>query len=161
MNIPPLLNLPPCCDLQIRPDSDSRRAGMEVFDCLRRRWVALTPEEWVRQNFVRFLIQYKGFPPALMANEVALRLNSTSRRADTMVYTRTLRPLAVVEYKAPEVPVTQKVFDQIARYNLALDAPFLIVSNGMRHFCCRYGGGSYEFLPDIPAYGEMTDYLMK
>lgn len=161
MNIPPLLNLPPCCDLQIRPDSDSRRAGMEVFDCLRRRWVALTPEEWVRQNFVRFLIQYKGFPPALMANEVALRLNSTSRRADTMVYTRTLGPLAVVEYKAPEVPVTQKVFDQIARYNLVLDAPFLIVSNGMRHFCCRYGGGSYEFLPDIPAYGEMTDYLMK
>lgn len=160
MNIPPLLNLPPC-ELQIRPDSDSRRAGMEIFDCLRRRWVALTPEEWVRQNFVRYLIQYKGFPPSLMANEVALKLNGTGRRADTMVYTRALRPLAVVEYKAPEVPVTQKVFDQIARYNLVLGAAFLVVSNGMRHFCCRYGDGSYEFLPDIPAYGEMTDYLMK
>lgn len=160
MNIPPLLNLPPC-ELQIRPDSDSRRAGMEVYDCLRRRWVAMTPEEWVRQNFVRFLIQYKGFPPALMANEVALKLNGTGRRADTMVYTRALRPLAVVEYKAPEVPVTQKVFDQIARYNLVLGAAFLVVSNGVRHFCCRYRGGSYEFLPDIPAYGEMTDYLMK
>lgn len=153
--LPPQLNLP-AARLQFRADADSRRGGMEVYDVLRRRWVALTPEEWVRQNFTHFLIERRAFPAELMANEVALRLNGTMRRADTMVYTRGLRPLAVVEYKAPEVALTQRVFDQIARYNIVMNARFLIVSNGMHHYCCRYGGDGYVFLPDIPSYGEMA-----
>lgn len=132
------------------------KSGYRVFDVLRRRAVALTPEEWVRQNFVYFLLSEREFPPQLMANEIALTLNGTARRADTMVYTRALRPLVVVEYKAPEIAITQKVFDQIARYNSVMQAPYLIVSNGMHHYCCRYApGGTYRFLPDIPTYAEM------
>ncbi len=151
----PALNLPPY-DPQLRPDSDSRRGGMEIYDRLRRRWVALTPEEWVRQHFVEFLVAYRGFIPSFMANEVALTLNGTARRCDTIIYTRTLRPLCIVEYKRPDVAVTQKVFDQIARYNSVIRARYLIVSNGLRHYCCRYTPGGYAFLPDIPSYAEMA-----
>ena len=148
------LNLPPA-PLEVRPDADSRRGGSEVFDRLRHKWVALTPEEWVRQHFVAYLMEQRGFVPSLMTNEYGLRLNGTLRRADTIVFDKGLRPLAVVEYKAPSVEITQKVFDQIARYNMVFQAPYLIVSNGMRHFCCRYDGDGYRFLPEIPTYQEM------
>lgn len=148
----PKLNQPEA-PLQIEGDDKS---GYRVFDVLRRRAVALTPEEWVRQHFMYFLISEREFPPQLMANEIALTLNGTARRADTMVYTRALRPLVVVEYKAPEIAITQKVFDQIARYNSVMQAPYLIVSNGMHHYCCRYApDGTYRFLSDIPTYAEM------
>lgn len=150
----PNLNLP-LVDAPIRPDADSLRGGMEIYDGLRRKWVALTPEEWVRQNFVAFLIAHRGFPPALMGNEVALTLNGTARRADTLVYTRALKPLCVVEYKRPDVNVTQKVFDQIARYNSVVEAPYLIVSNGLVHYCVKYSKGGYAFLRDIPAFADM------
>ncbi len=150
----PELNLP-ACELRLRADADSRRGGAEVYDCLRRRWVALTPEEYVRQCFVAFLLKSRSFPEALMGNEVELKLNSTSRRCDTVVYTPGLRPLCIVEYKAPHVAVTQRVFDQIARYNSVLQAPFLIVSNGLRHFCCRFTGEGYVFLRDIPDFAGM------
>lgn len=148
----PELNLPKA-PLRIE---DDERGPLRVYDVLRRRFVALTPEEWVRQNFVFFLMSERGFPAQLMANEVSLVLNGTARRADTMVYTRSLKPLVVVEYKAPEVSVGQKVFDQIARYNSVIQAPFLIVSNGLHHFCCRYNAdGTYTFLRDIPSYDDM------
>jgi len=148
------LNLPPS-GLKIRPDVDSRRGGMEVYDASRRRWVALTPEEWVRQNFVNFLTVYKGYPQASTANEVALRLNGLSRRCDTVVYDRALKPLLIVEYKAPSIDITQKVFDQIARYNIVMGAPYLIVSNGLTHYCCRFEDNTYTFLRDIPAYPDI------
>lgn len=151
----PRLNLPPA-GAPVRADADSRRGGMEIYDPLRRKWVALTPEEWVRQHFTAFLATERAFPAALMANEVALRLNGTSRRCDTVVYDRSLRPLCIVEYKAPSVQITQKVFDQIARYNSVLMAPYLIVSNGLSHYCCRYGATGYTFLPEIPAYADMA-----
>lgn len=146
----------PAAPLQLRRDSDSRRGGVEVYDILRRRWVALTPEEWVRQHFVNFLINRRAFPASLMANEVSLTLNGTGRRADTLVYTRNLKPLVVVEYKAATVIVTQKVFDQIARYNSVYNAPYIIVSNGLTHFCARYNAGDgYSFLTDIPTYSSL------
>ena len=128
-----------------------------IYDSLRRAYVALTPEEWVRQNFVAHLIQDLGYPAALMANEAAIRLNNTLRRCDTIIYDRHLRPLVVVEYKAATVPITQKVFDQIARYNLVLGAPYLIVSNGLRHFCCAMSpDGTYNFLRAIPSYCQIS-----
>ena len=150
----PVLNLPPV-NAPLRRDEDSRRGGLEIYDCLRRKWVALTPEEWVRQHFVQFLISEREFPEALMANEVALTLNNTARRCDTLIYTRNLKPLCVVEYKRPDVAVTAKVFDQIARYNGVLKAPYLIVSNGLHHYCARYTDSGYTFLRDIPSFGEM------
>lgn len=147
------LNLP---EFDIRLDRTPE--GVKVYDSLRRKWLVLTPEEWVRQHFVNYLVSVKDFPPALIANEISLRFNGMARRCDTVVYDRNLRPLVIVEYKAPEIAITQKVFDQIARYNSVLNAPYLIVSNGMHHYCCRFdsSSGQYSFLHDIPVYGELT-----
>lgn len=153
----PVLNLPPI-SAPVRSDEDSRRGGLEIYDRIRRKWVALTPEEWVRQHFVEFLMSEREFPQALMANEVALTLNNTSRRCDTLIYTRALKPLCVIEYKRPDVAVTAKVFDQIARYNGVLNAPFLIVSNGLHHYCARYTASGYAFLHEIPPYGDMVAF---
>ena len=91
-----------------------------IFDVIRRRYVALTPEEWVRQHFVHFLLAHKGYPQALMANEVQVQLNGTKKRCDTVLYRRDLTARMIVEYKAPEIEITQKVFDQITRYNMVL-----------------------------------------
>ncbi|MDE6134366.1 MAG: type I restriction enzyme HsdR N-terminal domain-containing protein [Muribaculaceae bacterium] len=145
------LNLPPF-EPRLRADADSLRGGREIYDRLRRKWVALTPEEWVRQSFVNYLVEVRGYPAALMANETEIRLNGLSRRCDTVVFDRRLRPRMVVEYKAPSVAVSQKVFDQIARYNMVLEAPVLVVSNGLRHYCCRFSEGAYRFLREVPDY---------
>ena len=125
-----------------------------IFDFLRRKYVALTPEEWVRQHFVHFLVHHKGYPQELLANEVSLTLNSTSKRCDTVLYGTNASPLAIVEYKAPNIQLTQKVFDQITRYNIVLRVPYLMVSNGLQHYCCRvdYETNACTFLPEIPNY---------
>jgi len=128
-----------------------------IFDVLRRKYVALTPEEWVRQHFVHFLLEHKGYPATLLANEVQVQLNGTKKRCDTVLYRRDLTARMIVEYKAPEIVITQKVFDQIMRYNMVLKVDYLIVSNGLQHYCCRmdYGNNNYAFLQDIPEYGEL------
>ncbi|MBQ4622656.1 MAG: type I restriction enzyme HsdR N-terminal domain-containing protein [Bacteroidaceae bacterium] len=143
------LNLPPyATKIAVRDGKNS------IWDIIRRKYVALTPEEWVRQHFVHFLVEHKGYPVSLLANEVALTLNGTSRRCDTVLYDRTLSPRMIIEYKAPHIPITQKVFDQISRYNLVFRVDYLIVSNGLSHYCCRmdYDHQSYEFLKDVPEY---------
>lgn len=128
-----------------------------VFDPIRRKYVALTPEEWVRQHFVNFLIKEKGYPASLLSNEVSLSLNGTSKRCDTVLYSRTATPQMIIEYKAPHIEITQKVFSQISRYNMALHVDYLVVSNGRSHYCCKmdYTHHTYTFLTDIPAYGEL------
>lgn len=125
-----------------------------MFDPLRGKFVALTPEEWVRQNFVAHLISNKGYPASLLANEVAITLNGTSRRCDTVLYDRTLRPVMIIEYKAPHISLTQKTFNQVARYNIVLRTPWLILSNGLRHYCCHIDPATdtHRFLNDIPCY---------
>ena len=130
---------------------------LSVFDRLRKRYVALTPEEWVRQHFVEYLIEEKQFPAALMANEVSLTQTGIKRRCDTLVANREGQPLVIVEYKAPEIEITQQVFDQIVRYNMVLRARYLMVSNGMSHYCCQidYENNTYSFLNDIPEYAEL------
>ena len=130
-----------------------------ILDVIRRQYVALTPEEWVRQHFIHFLIGHKNYPQSLMANEVQLKLNGMSRRCDTVVYDRTLRPRVIIEYKAPTVNITQKVFDQICRYNIVLQVDYLIVSNGITHYCCKvdYNTRSYSFLKEIPIYTEIIE----
>ena len=128
-----------------------------IFDVIRRRYVALTPEEWVRQHFVHFLIAYKGYPQTLMANEVQVQLNGTRKRCDTVLYRRDLSARMIVEYKAPDVQITQAVFDQITRYNMVLRVKYLIVTNGLQHYCCRidYRTQTYTFLPSIPDYPSL------
>ena len=146
------LNLP-----KIEVKITSNNGKYAIFDVLRRRYVALTPEEWVRQHFVHYLIHHKGYPQSLMANEVQVALNGTKKRCDTVLYQRDLSARMIIEYKAPDVEITQAVFDQITRYNIVLKVEYLIVSNGINHYCCRidYSTLKYTFLPDIPAYDEL------
>lgn len=146
------LNLPQA-ELRITKDGDKEL----IFDSLRRKYVALTQEEWVRQNFVSFLVNHKGFLAGLMNNEVSLVQNGIKRRCDTLVSDKFGNPLVIVEYKAPSVVITQKVFDQIVRYNYVLRAKYLIVSNGLSHYCCKinYDAGNYAFLKEIPSYDDL------
>lgn len=135
----------------------TQQGNRVIFDRLRRRFVTLTPEEWVRQNFVEFLIADRGFPAGLMSNEMSLTQNSISRRCDTVVTDHHGSPMVIVEYKAPSIKITQTVFDQICRYNMVLQAKYLIVSNGLQHYCCKidYTHNSYSFLPDVPSYNAL------
>ncbi|MBR5102741.1 MAG: type I restriction enzyme HsdR N-terminal domain-containing protein [Muribaculaceae bacterium] len=134
-----------------------QRNRLAIFDSLRRKFVALTPEEWVRQNFVAFLINEKHYPQGLMANEVEMDQNGIKRRSDTLVANQQGEPLMIVEYKAPHIEITQKVFDQIVRYNMVLKSKYLTVSNGMTHYCCQinYTDNSYTFLSEIPDYENL------
>ena len=135
-----------------------KRNGKNViFDPLRQKYVALTPEEWVRQHFVHLLTDFKGYPKGLLANEIQLDLNGTKKRCDTVLFNKDLSARMIVEYKAPNIEITQAVFDQITRYNMVLKVEYLIVSNGMRHYCCKidYNAMQYTFLPDIPSYTEL------
>lgn len=128
---------------------------VQVYCALRRKWLVLTPEEWVRQHFVHMLLA-NGYSANRMANEVSLKLNGTLRRCDTVVYDRFMRPVMIIEYKAPHILLTQKTIDQIARYNMVLDALYLVVSNGLNHFCCRVdGNGGYAFTGQLPAAAEL------
>ncbi len=145
------LNLPP---YNIR--FTEKEGKKYIYDPLRRKNVAFTPEEWVRQHFVNFLITDKGYPKGRIANEVSINLNNTLKRCDTIVYDDFLDPLAIIEYKAPEVNISEKVFEQIIQYNSAMHVPYLIVSNGLFHYCCHisYETLDYQFLKDIPMYVE-------
>ena len=129
-----------------------------IFDPLRKKYVALTPEEWVRQHFINFLITHKGYPGTLLGNEIAITLNGTSKRCDSILFDRQGQPLMIMEYKAPSVKITSKVFDQIARYNIVLKVRFLIVTNGMEHYCCKvdYQNKRCVCLQDIPLYEELS-----
>ena len=106
---------------------------------------------------MHFLIEHRGYPKELLANEVSLSLNSTTKRCDTVLYDREARPRMIVEYKAPHIQLSQRTFDQVSRYNIVLRVPYLIVSNGIQHYCCRidYEHGTYQFLPEIPAYADL------
>lgn len=146
------LNLP-TFDIKLQGTREHPR----VFDILRRRYVSLTPEEWVRQNFIHYLIGHLGYPATLLANEIQLQVGQKQLRADSVLYDQRLHPLMIIEYKAPTIALTQKVFDQITAYNLLLHADYLIVSNGLQHYCCKmdYDGKKYLFLDHIPRYEEL------
>lgn len=125
-----------------------------IFDILRRRYVALTPEEWVRQHFIHFLIEHKNYPASLLANEVQLKMTDKSMRADSVLYNQHLQPRMIIEYKAPTIQISQKVFDQIMSYNILLHVDYLVVSNGLQTYCCKIDDEheKYLFLEDIPDY---------
>ncbi len=125
-----------------------------IFDEIRRKFVVLTPEEWVRQHVVRFLLDQKGYPKSLINVEKLLKINGIVKRYDLVVFNPDGSIFLLVECKAPEITVGQQTFDQIARYNLTLKADFLMVTNGIRHYYCRmdFEKEKYEFLHEIPDY---------
>lgn len=146
------LNLPPY-PIKIT----ERGEKCQIFDFLRRKYVTLTPEEWVRQHFVHYLVDHKGYPKALLANETELRVGEKRLRCDTLLYNRELKPRMIIEYKAPTIKIQQKTFDQISVYNLLLRVDYLVVSNGLQHYCCQmdYAHQSYQFLEALPDYDSL------
>ena len=135
-------------------EKDGKRT---IFDFLRRKYVALTPEEWVRQHFTHYLVEHKGYPKGLLSNEVELRIGDKRLRCDSILYNKVAQPQMIIEYKAPTIQIQQKTFDQISAYNLLLKVDYLIVSNGLQHYCCRmdYEHQNYSFLKDVPDYEKL------
>lgn len=125
-----------------------------IWDRIRRKYVTLTPEEWVRQHFINYLISEKNYPESLIANETQIILNNRKVRCDSVVYNNKLDPVCIIEYKSPDIKITQNVFDQIVKYNMVLKVQYLIVSNGIQHYCCRinYTNLSVTYLEEIPDY---------
>ncbi len=125
-----------------------------IFDFIRKKFVILTPEEWVRQNFLRYLVEEKKYPATLIHIEKEFKVNNLSKRSDAVVYDRYGHPIMILEFKAPEVKIDQKVFNQIARYNMKLHVEYLIVSNGMEHYICKMDleNHKYIFLKEVPEY---------
>jgi hypothetical protein len=150
------LNLP-AYEPRIRED---HKGKMEIFDGFRRKFVRLTPEEWVRQHFLNFLVTCKGYPASVMVVEAFLTVNRLKKRCDILVYGPGKKPILVVECKAPEIEITQGVFDQVARYNMTLTVDHLVVTNGLQHYACRIDHlkRSFEFLKDVPGYEEVISH---
>ena len=146
------LNLPP-----FEPKISEQAGKIVIWDPIRKIWTAFTPEENVRQAFVSYLVNHKGYPASHISNEQSIELNGMSRRCDSVIYDKAGTPKIIVEYKSPTVSITQKVFDQIASYNFVLHVDYLIVSNGLKHYCIKmnYETGTYTFQKDIPVYQEL------
>jgi len=147
------LNLPEY-NFRIKKQDDK----LLIFDAQRKRYVSLTPEEWVRQHFIRFLIEEKGYPAAYLAIEKQLNMNGMKKRCDAILYNDHALPVLIIELKAPTVPITQTTFDQVAVYNAKLKVDFFMISNGIEHYCCKVdtNNSRYEFFPELPDYSNLT-----
>lgn len=152
MNI--ALNLP---SFEIKTRQQSGQS--EVFDIVRMKYVSLTPEEWVRQHFVNYLLVYKGYPKSLLTVEHPVIFNNLQQRADIVSFNRQGKPVLVVECKSPSVELTREVYAQAARYNLTLKANHLVVTNGINHFCSRIDLDSKEFFPltEVPNFQDIAN----
>jgi len=152
------LNFPPY-HFKIR-EPESKGQISKIFDSIRRKYVALTPEEWVRQHVARFLVEEMGYPKGRVGMEKEIKVNKLSRRPDLVIFNDLGKPLLVVECKAPSVKITQAVFDQAARYNLTLQASFFILTNGLKTYCClmHAPSKSYHFLETIPDYSDLKSF---
>jgi type I site-specific restriction endonuclease len=130
-----------------------------IFDEIRRRYVILTPEEWVRQHLVKYLVQVKHFPQLLISVEKGFSQLRRKQRYDLLVYDRNGQPLMIAECKAPAMEINQNAFDQASRYNTKHKAPYMLITNGRKHYCCQLNLDSkqYRFLQEIPDFGEMDE----
>jgi type I site-specific restriction endonuclease len=145
------LNLP-SCELKLRHNGQK----LEVFDIIRKKFIQLTDEEWVRQNFVHYLINHLKYPRALISLESGLKYNQLSKRTDIVVYGRDGNPFMVVECKSPIIKLSQAVFHQASCYNSILKANFLVTTNGLVHYCCRidHEEKTSVFQIELPAFSE-------
>ncbi len=146
------LNLP-TYSLKIK----NKENKLYIFDIIRKRFMVLTPEEWVRQNFVHYLLLEKKYPKSLLAVEKQILLNNTKKRFDILLFDGEGNPDIIVECKAPKIKITQETFDQIARYNLEVSANILVVTNGLEHYYCKLDtqNKKYIFLKDLPEYTKI------
>jgi hypothetical protein len=154
----PALNLPEY-PYRLRKNRNGRD---EIFDAVRKKFVRLTPEEWVRQHLLDYFVRHLDFPASLIRVEASLKYNNLSKRSDIVVYGKQGRPLLAVECKAPSVTITQDAFQQLAMYNFSLKVPYLVMTNGLNHYCCVLDAVNKQisYLPGIPAYGELREYSL-
>jgi len=150
----PKLNLP---EYLIKTKQTEK--GLFVFDIIRKKYILLTPEEHVRQQFIHYLINEKKYPKGLLGIEKQLKIYNLTKRTDIVLYSRNGGISIIVECKAPKINISQETFDQIARYNMNFKAEYLIVTNGINHYCCKpdYKNNTYAFLKDIPDYISITN----
>ena len=146
------LNLPQH-PLKIKEENGTRY----IFDAIRKKYLVLLPEEWVRQNFIQFLVHNKKYAASLIAIEKGLKINELQKRADIVVYDKHAKPIVLIECKAPKVKINQAVFEQVARYNAAFGVPYLMVTNGLEHYCAKvnFETKNCEFLTEIPDYKNL------
>jgi len=142
----------PSYDFSIRESGDTK----QIFDDIRKKWIVLTPEEWVRQHVVQFLITEKGYPAGLIAVEKGLKVNNLPKRFDIVLFDQNAKPLMTVECKAPKVKIDNSTLEQALRYNSVLGAKYLLLTNGMDIFCgeINFSNASFSYLNDIPAYTQ-------
>lgn len=147
------LNFPEA-DLKIKQEANKAM----VFDFIRKKWLVLTPEEWVRQHLVNYLITYKSYPPSLISLEAGLKYNALNKRSDVLIYNKLAKPLFVLECKAPEVAIAQNVIEQVSVYNKTIGAQYLCVTNGLKHYCWTFiaEDNKFSFLKEIPDFKEIT-----
>ena len=150
------LNLP-SYNFTIRKNNNN----YEIFDSIRKQYVSLNPEEWVRQNFIRFLVEEKQYPEMLIAVEKSIKLNRMIRRPDIVIYDKTTKAKLIVECKAPSVKITQNTVDQIVRYNMTLKVDYLVVTNGLNHYCIQinYKENKYSFINEVPDFSELLNEI--
>ena len=129
---------------------------VSIFDEIRKKFIILTPEEWVRQHVVQFLLEEKKYPKSLINVEKVLKINGLRKRYDVVVFNSDGSIFILIECKAPEIKITQATFDQIARYNMTMNAQFLMVTNGLNHYFCQmdYENEKYTFLENLPNYNS-------
>lgn len=141
----------------------SKKSNLYIWDIIRKKYIKLNPEEWVRQNFVNYLVNHLDFPISLIANEVELTLNNTTKRADSVIYGEYGEPIALIEYKSPNIKLNQETFNQIYRYNIVFKVSHLIVSNGLNHYCCHIDleTKQVQYLSEIPTYADMLKNLKR
>jgi type I site-specific restriction endonuclease len=139
-----------------QPRYQEHRDALKIFDPVRKKFVLLTPEEWVRQHVLNYLLMYKKVPGSLIAVEKRLMINQILKRTDIVVYNNLVQPVMLVECKSPDVKINQVIFDQVVRYNLSLKVRYVMVTNGLEHYCCTmdYENQSWSYLADIPDYPE-------
>jgi hypothetical protein len=128
-----------------------------ILDPLRRKYVKLTPEEWVRQNFVQYLVHEGKYPAGLIGIEVMFGFNKLKRRVDILVHNRSGEPVMIVECKSPDIKIDEKIFDQIVCYNMKYKVPYIVVTNGLVNYACKinFFENSFEFLLVIPLYEDL------
>jgi len=144
------LNLP-TYSFNIKSENDRKL----IFDPCRAKWVFLSPEEWVRQNFVRYLVDELNYPQSLIVTEMSIKLNTQNRRCDIVIHDREGKPKMIVECKSPDVKLSQATFDQANNYNWALGLSFIIITNGLSHFCLERKDNKFEFRKNFPEYDQL------
>ena len=134
------------------------KGNLQIFDIIRKKFLDVTPEEWVRQHIVHYLINDKQVPTSMISLEKQLILNNTKRRTDIVVFNSNLKPILIIECKAPEIEINQLTVNQALRYNLELKVPFVFLSNGLQHVFLKISSNSPEILKEVPGYENLLKF---